>query len=109
MSNGVRPQKKLTQNQLTQAMFELNGKIERLSMAVGHDMQRTNILLFSLLKELGKAEEVKCESCGTINMRPLLEGIEVNPMCVDCGARIDPLPEEAFKGEMMDDDNSSEE
>ena len=103
MSNGVRPQKKMSQNQLTQAMFELNGKVERLSMAVDHDMQRTNILLFSLLKELGKAEEVKCESCGTINMRPLLQGIEVNPMCVECGARIDPLPEEAFKGDMLDD------
>ena len=103
MSNGVRPQKKLSQNQLTQALFELNGKVEQRSMAVGHDMQRTNILLLTLLKELGKAEEVKCESCGTINMRPLLAGIEVNPMCVECGARIDPLPEEAFKGDMMDD------
>lgn len=101
--NGVRPQKKLSQNQLTNALIELNGRFERLSVAVGHDMQRTNILLFTLLKELGKAEEVKCEACGTINMRPLLEGIEVNPMCVECGERIDPLPEEAFKGDMLDD------
>jgi len=106
--NGVRPQKKLSQNQLTNALVELNGRLERLSVAVGHDMQRTNILLFTLLKELGKAEEVKCDSCETINMRPLLEGIEVNPMCVECGARIDPLPEEAFKGEMMDDPSSEE-
>jgi len=104
----VRPQKKLSQNQLTNALVELNGRLERLSVAVGHDMQRTNILLFTLLKELGKAEEVKCDSCETINMRPLLEGIEVNPMCVECGARIDPLPEEAFKGEMMDDPSSEE-
>jgi len=101
--NGVRPQKKLSQNQLTNALVELNGRLERLSMAVGQDMQRTNILLFTLLKELGKAEEVKCESCDTINMRPILTGIEVNPMCVECGARIDPLPQEAFNGEMMDD------
>ena len=103
MSNGVRPQKKMSQNQLTQALFELNGKVEQLSMAVVHDMQRTNILLFTLLKELGKAEEVKCESCGTINMRPLLQGFEVNPMCVECGARIDPWDERAFTGDLMDD------
>lgn len=106
--NGVRPQKKLSQNQLTNALVELNGRLERLSVAVGHDMQRTNILLFTLLKELGKAEEVKCDSCDVVNMRPLLEGIEVNPMCVECGARIDPLPQEAFSGDMMDDPSSEE-
>lgn len=103
MSNGVRPQKKMSQNQLTHAYLEVNGKIDRLNFAVTHDMQRTNILLFTLLKELGKAEEVKCESCGTINMRPLLQGIEVNPMCVECGARIDPWDERAFTGDLMDD------
>tara|TARA_E500000305_G_C3990003_1_gene221430 strand:- start:280 stop:609 length:330 start_codon:yes stop_codon:yes gene_type:complete len=109
MSNGVRPQKKMSQNQLTQGLFEVNGKVERLSMAMSHDMQRTNILLFTLLKELGKVDEVKCESCGVVNLRPIMEGIEVNPMCVECGERIDPLPEEAFNGEMMDEDKSSEE
>lgn len=103
MSGGVRPIKKMSQNQLTQALVELNGRFHGLSMAVSNDMQRLNILLFSLLKELGKADEVTCPSCETINMRPLLEGIEINPMCAECGTRIDPLPEEAFKGEMMDD------
>ena len=68
MSNGVRPQKKMSQNQLTQGLFEVNGKVERLSMAMSHDMQRTNILLFTLLKELGKVDEVKCESCGVVTV-----------------------------------------
>jgi|TARA_R100001463_G_scaffold23790_3_gene56851 hypothetical protein len=101
--NGVRPQKKLSQNQLTQSLVELSSRVHALSMATANDMQRTNILLFTLLKELGKVDEVKCESCDVINLRPIMEGIEVNPMCVECGARIDPLPEEAFKGEMLDD------
>ena len=103
MSNGIRPQKKLSQNQLTQALVDLNGRFHALSMAVTNDMQRLNILLFSLLKDLGKADEVTCPSCETVNMRPLLTGIEINPMCAECGTRIDPLPEEAFKGEMIDD------
>lgn len=72
-------------------------------MAVTNDLQRVNVLLFTLLKEMGKVDEVVCSSCETINMRPLLKGIEVNPMCAECGTRIDSLPEEAFKGEMIDD------
>ena len=103
MSNGFRPQKKLSQNQLTEALVELNGRFHALSMAVTNDMQRLNILLFSLLKDLGKADEITCPSCETINMRPLLTGIEVNPMCVECGGRIEELPDKAFKGEMIDD------
>ena len=102
--NGVRPQKKLSQNQLTQALFEVSGKVERLSMAFTHDMSRTNILLFTLLKELGKVEEIKCESCGVVNLRPIMEGIEVNPMCVECGERIEPWDERAFTGELMDEE-----
>ena len=98
MSNGVRPMKKMSQNQLTQALVELNGRFHSMSMAVTNDLQRVNVLLFTLLKEMGKVDEVTCSSCGTINMRPLLSGIEVNPMCAECGTRIDPLPEEAFKG-----------
>jgi PHP family Zn ribbon phosphoesterase len=103
MSNGVRPIKKMSQNQLTQALIELNGRFHSLSMAVTNDLQRVNVLLFTLLKEMGKVDEVVCSSCETINMRPLLKGIEVNPMCAECGTRIDALPEEAFKGEMIDD------
>ncbi len=103
MSNGVRPMKKMSQNQLTQALVEINSRLHGLSMAVSNDMQRLNILMFTLLKDLGKADEKICPSCETINMRPILEGIEVNPMCVECGARIDPLPESAFQGKLEEE------
>lgn len=103
MSNGVRPMKKLSQNQLTQAVVELNGQFHRLSMAVTNDLQRVNVLLFTLLKEMGKVDEVVCGECETINMRPLLEGIEINPMCAECGARIDELPQSAFEGRLEEE------
>lgn len=103
MSNGVRPQKKLSQNQLTQALVELNGRLHGLSMGVSNDIQRLNVILFTLLKDLGKADEITCPSCKTINMRPILTGIEINQMCAECGVRIEQLPDEAFKGEMIDD------
>ena len=53
MSNGIRPMKKMSQNQLTQALVELNSRLHGLSMAVSNDMQRLNILMFTLLKDLG--------------------------------------------------------
>lgn len=103
MSNGVRPIKKMSQNQLTQALVEMNGRFHGLSMAVTNDINQLNILLFSLLKELGKADEILCPSCQTLNVRPLIKGVSVNAMCAECGTRIEPLPEKAFTGEMMDD------
>jgi len=103
MSNGVRPMKKMSQNQLTQALVDMNARLASLSMAASNDIQRLNIILFSLLKELGKADEKTCPECDTINMRPILKGIEVNPMCVECGARIDPLPESAFQGNLEEE------
>lgn len=103
MSNGIRPMKKMSQNQLTQALVELNSRLHGLSMAVSNDMQRLNILMFTLLKDLGKADEKTCPECETVNMRPILDGIEVNPMCVECGARIDPLPESAFQGNLEEE------
>lgn len=103
MANGVRPMKKLSQNQLTQAVVDLNGQFHRLSMAVTNDLQRINVLLFTLLKEMGKVDEVTCEACNTVNMRPLLDGLEVNPMCAECGARIDALPQSAFEGRLEEE------
>lgn len=102
MTNGIRPQKKLSQNQLTQALVDLNGRFHALSMAVTNDLQRLNILLFSLLKDLQMCDEVTCPACETINMRPLLSGIEINPMCAECGERIEQLPQKAFTDDIMD-------
>ena len=104
MANGVRGIKKMSQNQLTQALIELNARVHMLSTAVGNDIQRLNVVMFSLLKALGMADEKKCPNCGVVNMRPILDGIEIDPHCVECGHRIDPLPQEAFSGEMIDDD-----
>ncbi len=102
MANGVRGIKKMSQNQLTQALVELNARVHMLSTAVSNDMQRVNVVMFSLLLELGLADKKECPACEVVNMRPMLAGIEIDPHCVECGHRIDPLPEEAFTGEMLD-------
>jgi PHP family Zn ribbon phosphoesterase len=103
MVGGVRPQKKLTQGQLTSGLQETNNRLHLLSSMIGQDMQRVNVLLFALLKELGKADEIECKKCETLNIRPILEEIEIEEICANCGERIVPLPESAFTGEMIDD------
>ena len=53
---------------------------------------------------MGKADEIVCKGCGTTNLRPLIEGIEIDPRCADCGLLLDGLPDEAFtNADMMDD------
>ena len=45
-----------------------------------------------------------CGGCGTTNLRPLIQGIEIDPRCADCGLLLDGLPDEVFtNADMMDD------
>ena len=82
----------------------LNHQIELLSHGVAADLRRLNVLFFSYLKEMGKADEIVCGGCGTTNLRPLIQGIEIDPRCADCGLLLDGLPDEAFtNADMMDD------
>ena len=70
MANGFRPQKKLTQMQLTQEIALLNSRVDLLTNVVAGDIKRLNILLFSYLKEQGKAQEIVCPKCEVMNIRP---------------------------------------
>lgn len=100
---GFRNQKKMSQFQLTQGLAEMNQRLNMLVSAVANDMNRLNVLFFHLLKEQGKAEEITCKKCDMINMRPLIEGIEIDPRCAECGHLLDELPQEVFTdGEVMD-------
>ena len=96
MANSVRPIKKMSANQLTQALVELNARVHHLTSAISNDMQRVNVVLFTLLKELGFSDEIVCGNCGVTNMRPMLSEIEVDEHCVECGHRIIDMPEENF-------------
>jgi len=99
VANGFRPQKKLTQMQLTQEIAKLNSRVDLLTNIVAGDIKRLNILLFSYLKEQGKAQEIVCPKCEVMNIRPYIEGIEIDPRCADCGYLLEELPQEAFDGQ----------
>ncbi len=96
MADGFRTPKKLSGKQLTDQVSLINARLDILTNAMAGDVQRLNVLLFSYLKEVGKAEEIECPKCGISNIRPLIEGIEIDPRCVNCGYLLDDLPEEVF-------------
>jgi hypothetical protein len=102
--DGFRPVKKMSQHQLTEIVQGLSHRIDLLHQGAAADLRRLNVLFFSLLKEMGKAEEIVCKGCGTTNIRPILPGIEIDPRCAECGLLIDGITEEAFKdADLMDD------
>ena len=110
MADGFRTPKKLSGKQLTDQVSLINARLDLLTNAIAADMQRLNVLVFSYFKEVGKAEEIVCKKCGVSNIRPLIEGIEIDPRCVNCGALIEELPQEAFEdGSFMDDDEPNDE
>lgn len=112
MADGFRTPKKLSGKQLTDQVSLLNARIDILTNAVAADVQRLNVLFFSYLKEVGKAEEIVCKSCQTSNIRPIIEGIEIDPRCIQCGMLVEDLPDEVFTDpDVMDEseDGSSEE
>ena len=105
MADGFRTPKKLSGKQLTDQVSLINARLDLLTNAMAADVQRLNILLFSYFKEIGKAEEIECPKCGVSNIRPHIEGIEIDPRCVNCGALIEDLPDEAFTDpDVMDGD-----
>ena len=102
--DGFRPVKKMSQHQLTEIVQGLSHRIDLLHQGAAADLRRLNVLLFSLLKEMDKAEEIVCGGCGMTNIRPLLDGIEIDPRCADCGLLLDGISDEAFTdADLMDD------
>jgi len=103
MSNGIRPMKKMSAHQLTEAFVAMNQRLDMLTHAVAADVQRLNVIVFQFLKAMGFAEEIVCPHCEVINMRPNIDGIEVDDRCAECGGNLLPLPDEVFTdAEIMD-------
>ena len=114
MADGFRSPKKLSAKQLTSQVELINARLDLLTNAVAADVQRLNVLLFSYFKEIGKAEEIECPKCGVSNIRPIVEGIELDPRCVQCGYLLEgsrDVPDEVFSdpGKFLDAEANDEE
>ena len=80
-SKGFKAKSKLSQNQLTDALIELSSRQQNLSSNVSMELHRLNVVVFSLLKELGFVDEKVCEKCDMRNLRPILSEIDIDPLC----------------------------
>tara|TARA_R100001510_G_C7548368_1_gene133129 strand:+ start:65 stop:376 length:312 start_codon:yes stop_codon:yes gene_type:complete len=52
---------------------------------VDNDLRKLNFLLFALLREMGKVEDVKCSNCDNPVVRPIVEGLPKQNECPICG------------------------
>ena len=94
---GFRSKRIPTKKQVLQSQIEqMQSQNANLWNAFGRELERINLLLFGLMKELGKCDEVQCQSCKMVNLRPLLAGFEPSDACAHCAG---PLKVEVKKEE----------
>tara|TARA_A100001201_G_scaffold1778_2_gene4560 strand:- start:182 stop:493 length:312 start_codon:yes stop_codon:yes gene_type:complete len=55
---------------------------------VDNQLSKLNILLFALLKEMGKSEDIVCANCGENITRPLINGLPKQDDCPTCGENL---------------------
>lgn len=98
MTKGFRQPKKQTHAQRADS---IEAQVEQIAMtqqglirAVGSDIERLNVLVFSLLDELGKAEKIECVNCHNEIYRPILEKLPMEEICPVCGNPTDELVQE---------------
>ena len=61
--------------------------VEALTL-VDNQLGKLNIVLFALLKDMGKSEDVNCQNCGEKVLRPVIHGLPKNDQCPACGENL---------------------
>jgi hypothetical protein len=112
MAKGFRQPKKQTHAQRADS---IETQVEQIAMtqqglirAVGSDIERLNVIVFSLLDELGKAEKIQCVNCEHEIYRPLLEKLPVEDICPVCGNPTDELVQEKLNVEFEEEEEGGE-
>ena len=77
-------QRKPTIREVQSDIMDMRQYLTQFTKAVSMDIHRLNVILFSYLKEVGKAEEILCESCNQEILLPIIEGIERETHCPSC-------------------------
>ena len=76
---------------------------------VDNQLSKLNILLFALLKDMGKSEDIVCANCGENITRPLINGLPKQDDCPTCGenlfARKQTTVEDWDSGLIVDDES----
>lgn len=77
-------QRKMTGQELTDAVVNLGVAMNSLATAVSSDMGQIMGVLSGLLNHMGLIEPFRCGSCGSDLSYPRLEGIDKPTQCPHC-------------------------
>ena len=112
MTKGFRQAKKPTHAQRADS---IEAQVEQLAItqqglirAVGSDIERLNVLVFSLLDELGKAEKIECVNCHNEIYRPILEKLPMEDTCPVCGNPTGELVQEKLNVGLEEEEEGGE-
>ena len=79
-------QRKMTGQELTDAVVGLGSALNNLATAVSSDMGQIMGVLSGLLNHMDLVEPFRCGSCGADLSYPRLEGIDPPTQCPHCGS-----------------------
>tara|TARA_Y100001938_G_C8081324_1_gene429331 strand:+ start:840 stop:1124 length:285 start_codon:yes stop_codon:yes gene_type:complete len=79
-------QRKMTGQELTDAVVGLGSALNNLATAVSSDMGQIMGVLSGLLNHMDLVEPFRCGSCGSDLSYPRLEGIDPPTQCPHCGS-----------------------
>lgn len=79
-------QRKMTGQELTDAVVGLGSALNNLATAVSSDMGQIMGVLSGLLNHMDLVEPFRCGSCGSDLSYPRLEGIDPPTHCPHCGS-----------------------
>ena len=83
--------RKPTIREVDNAIKDMRQFLGQFTNAVSMDIHRINVILFSLLKEMDKVDEVVCSSCKQEILLPNIEGIERETHCPSCEMPLDEM------------------
>jgi len=83
--------RKPTIREVDAAIKDMRQFLGQFTNAVSMDIHRINVILFSLLKEMDKVDEVICPSCKQEILLPIIEGIERETHCPSCEMPLDEM------------------
>jgi predicted Zn-ribbon and HTH transcriptional regulator len=79
-------QRKMTGQELTDAVVNLGSALNNLAGAMSSDMGQIMGVLSGLLNHMDLIEPFRCGSCGSDLSYPKLEGIDPPTACPHCGS-----------------------
>ena len=74
--------------ELVQQINTFMGQTVQAFTVVDNQLSKLNIVLFALLKDMGKSEDITCANCDERVTRPIINGLPKQDECPTCGENL---------------------